>query len=480
MKYKKLTALFLAACMLFSAMGTVNATEGENTATDPPSAVEDTQPTETTPPSDGAEESGSDEYLPESMYTTGNAITVFAHDSGEVISGEGNTDTNVEVQEKTQDEFIQDRIDEMASHFGEDYSDMYNNFPDESNAETADEYLQNIQTTPNVNQDLTDYYNSQEVDKNVYTMETDGIFVQAEDFVIPDYQLISFADLYGKLQEQRYQFNLENVDTKLFMGVDGKIYDTESGSLESSGYMEEYIREMLNWLNGGNGDQHSAMTEYWENQSLQSLIDYTNGGVQTQQVGNSEMYFGVAINNSVLHDSLYNYISALHNIGVNNIKVTKYTVYTAESFAVRTVRVSTPTYPLQYHWTVSTMSGNDQVDQWTETQPYIRILFESAGDYYVKVAQNKNVIRNNKVSGYKTEIWTLNNGDIFDGLVFYNHTTTFEAFLAEDIGPTVEELQLTKDSFIANVSEQMAGKTQMLDENGYLHQAADGFSTERN
>ena len=473
----------------------------ESTEPIPTATIEDPQPIlpATT------DEYISDDFGPESEYTTDNAIIVFANNSGETISGNGETNTSIEMQEKTQDDFINEKIDEMATHFGEDYSNEQQEQEHEQNQVQQDQiqqdqteqnqqvedvfiyneeqsniFLEEIQTEDHTDVSLVDYYNSQEISKEIFAIDAgEGMVIEIEEFTIPDYQLISFADLYGQLREERYRFNLENIDTQLFMGVDGKLYDTQSGNLSSSAFMTEYLKEMFDWLHNDHDSDPSAMTEYWENQALESLIDYLGGGIQEEQLGNSDIYIGVPISNEVLKDSLYSYISALHNIGVHNIKVTKYTVYTAESYSVRTVRASSPVYPLQYHWTVSNLSGDNQIDEWTETQPYIRILFESAGDYYIKVAQNKNVIRNNKVSGYKTEIWTLNNGDIFDGLVFYNHTTTFESFLAADIGPAVEELQLTEDSFIANITEKMVGQTQMLDENGYLHQSADGFTTER-
>ena len=83
------------------------------------------------------------------------------------------------------------------------------------------------------------------------------------------------------------------------------------------------------------------------------------------------------------------------------------------------------------------------------------------------------------MTGYKTEVWVLDNGDIFDGLVLYNHTTTIGGFQSEDIGPTIEELRLTDQGFIAHVSPDQASKTAIIDDQGFVHAAGSQFHTER-
>jgi len=97
----------------------------------------------------------------------------------------------------------------------------------------------------------------------------------------------------------------------------------------------------------------------------------------------------------------------------------------------------------------------------------------------VRVYNTQQVIRNNKVSGEKREVWLLGNNDAFNGLVVYNNATSFEAFIAQDIGPTLEEVELVRNGFVANVTPQMVNQVQLIDTQGNVRSPSDGHTTER-
>lgn len=177
---------------------------------------------------------------------------------------------------------------------------------------------------------------------------------------------------------------------------------------------------------------------------------------------------------SSLYNILMRYLQELQSLGRNHVNVTRIAQYNVHEYAIRTIRTSTPLN--EYRWEVTGSGGT--VDTQTDTR-MLKLLFRSAGTYHVRVYNNQQVVRNNKVSGEKREIWMLGNNDAFNGLVVYNNATAFEAFIAQDIGPALEEIELVRNGFIANVTPQMVNQVQLIDTQGNIRRPSDGHTTER-
>ena len=160
--------------------------------------------------------------------------------------------------------------------------------------------------------------------------------------------------------------------------------------------------------------------------------------------------------------------------GETYIGIKRLDVYSVSTYGYRTIRISSP-LP-SYHWTVA---GEGTFREASTSENRLPILFTRAGTYSVQVFNVQNVIRNNKVGGTKSELWVLSTGDEYDGIVVYNSSTSFEAFIGEDIGPKAEEVELLDDGFTANVTEQMTNAVQCIDANGNIHSPADDFTTEK-
>lgn len=177
---------------------------------------------------------------------------------------------------------------------------------------------------------------------------------------------------------------------------------------------------------------------------------------------------------SVLYNILMRYLQELQSLGRNHVNVTRIVQYNVHEYAIRTIRTSTPLN--EYRWEVTGAGGT--ISTQTDTR-MLKLLFRSAGTYNVRVYNNQQVTRNNKVSGEKREVWLLGNNDAFNGLVVYNNGTAFEAFIAQDIGPTLEEIELVRNGFIANVTPQMVNQVQLIDTQGNIRSPSDGHTTER-
>lgn len=177
---------------------------------------------------------------------------------------------------------------------------------------------------------------------------------------------------------------------------------------------------------------------------------------------------------SSLYQVLMRYLAELQSLGKNHVNITRVAVYNTTEYAIRTIRQSTP-LP-EYRWEVTGENGT--ISTQTDTR-ILKLLFRSSGTYTVRVYNTREVIRNNKVTGKKSEIWMMSNNDAMDGLVLYNSTTAFEAYIAADIGPTVEEVELVKDGFIANVTPKMVDQVQLIDADGNMRSPSDGHTTER-
>ena len=106
------------------------------------------------------------------------------------------------------------------------------------------------------------------------------------------------------------------------------------------------------------------------------------------------------------------------------------------------------------------------------------MLFRGAGTYNVHVYNTQNVVRNNKVSGTKTEYWVLGNGDAYDGLLIYKNSSSFSGYIGTDIGPKLEEIELVKDGFNADVTPEMVN-VQLIDTYGNIRTPSTDYTTER-
>ena len=394
-------------------------------------------------------------------------------------TGSGTTNTNISKENVDPDILLQQKINEAAALFGEDWE----NWTDEEILEDVESLeLDEIQLPGQT----TSHYGTQNSSKTgtVGAKGTRGEIVTVDDFDLPVGQVAGFGSMFADLNDDNFSGStVPNMDTDVYVGLAGRLYDRHEGKFSSnSEYMRAYCEDMLAYLSGRSSYRQvtNPIENLFDHAMSLRLQDHLAGLVQLKELGGTGIEVYYPLKNTVMHQSLLSYIKALTDIGQTTVHAKKITVYHAQSYHIQTVHKSAPIYPLTFHWVVSNEEGSNTVDTVTQGQNYLQIMFQSAGRYHVAVYQNKSVLRCNSAFGYKTEVWVLDNGDLFDGLVFYSHTTTFADFLSNDIGPTEEELKLTRDSFTANVTEEQLNIMQILDENGYLRSAAEEFFTERN
>ena len=305
---------------------------------------------------------------------------------------------------------------------------------------------------------------------NVFMPMENG-FAIANQVEIPIIQIITYTSIISDMNNPEYEFNLPDVPTLV------TDQDLLIGELVSP-YQYEFDQDMLDWFenimreNGLTGRPIGNLDDLLNNNSLDELQDHFGGTVDIKDIGG--LPIGVPSRTDVLYQQLMDYLTELLALGQNTINVTRVTVYNVNTYAYQTIKTAVP-YEA-YHWVVS--NGGDTIDTYTQTS-YLKILFQAAGTYTVKVYNTQDITRNNKVSGKKTEIWMLSQGDMFNGLVFYNHTTSFASFVSDDIGPVTEEIELIEDGFIANVATHMVNRVQMIDSNGNIHASSSGYTTER-
>ena len=263
----------------------------------------------------------------------------------------------------------------------------------------------------------------------------------------------------------------------VYHGTYGKTYDTPNGNINTnSDAGAQFERDMQNWANAQNQMPTPAELPSYGDPDA-GLFDYF-GELNLEPFGVGNIVLSRPLNGDQLREALYSYIDIYRNTGRNYITLSKMEIYHATSYHINTIRVANPVYPTRFRWSVLSPSGAEIVDSITQ-DPNEKVMFTSPGSYYVTVWQDKEVTRVNKVSGYKSEIWSLANGDQFDGLIFYAHRSYFEGNCSDDLGTQIEELQLTDDSFRANVTENMIGKVQFIDQYGGIHQVQNNFTTER-
>ena len=176
-----------------------------------------------------------------------------------------------------------------------------------------------------------------------------------------------------------------------------------------------------------------------------------------------------------LYELLMRYLRELMELGQSTIAVTRITQYQTRQYSVRTIRTATP-LP-DYRWKVTNSDGSS-IETSTESRS-LKMLFRGSGTYHVNVYNKQNVIRNNKVSGTKSEYWLLGNGDFYDGLLIYEQSSSFNAFIGTDIGPRIEEIELLRDGFNAVITPEMVNTVQLIDTFGNVLSPSIDHTTER-
>lgn len=210
------------------------------------------------------------------------------------------------------------------------------------------------------------------------------------------------------------------------------------------------------------------------NPNIDGIENIFPGTINDGKLPGTDIEIGIPKDYQSLYELLLIYMAELQELNMNAATVTKITMYQIQEADIQTIHTSIPSN--QYRWLVTGPGGS--VESHTNS-PIAKLLFRSAGTYRVRVYNTRDVYRNNKVSGLKTEVWVLSNGGAFDGMVVYQTSSAFSGYISEDIGPTVEEVELKKNGFQALVSESMLNQIQMIDSNGNIHSPAEGFSTER-
>ena len=448
--------------------------------------------------------------------------------NGSRQSGNATQNTNISVHKATDAELAKRAVDEMAATFGDDwenYKDPNEKLMDLSGIDMMDYSagvlpgfeLSSVEA-PSwtsgarlvTDQDGCQHYVTDEAVSGIYknktknppTMGSDsssGIFVVAENFYIPNFEAFDFATAVQKLDDALlhsldsydlqfdpvYELQQAGLSSMLWRvdferGIKGTKDNENLGHINSHAqYMRQYLQNMKDWISDEKGYQFEAsdpLNNFTSYAQAMRLQDYLNGAADIMTVGG--LTFVMPKQNGTLYRSLLSYIKMLEDLGQHTMKVKKYTIYQATSYKVQAFKSYSPALPLEFRWVVKDPTGTVVADA-TRSTNYVQVLFQGPGTYDVSVYQTSNVIRHNYVTGYKTEVWVLDNGDIFDGLVLYNHTTTIGGFQSEDIGPTIEELRLTDQGFIAHVSPDQASKTAIIDDQGFVHAAGSQFHTER-
>lgn len=242
---------------------------------------------------------------------------------------------------------------------------------------------------------------------------------------------------------------------------------------------EKWLDEFKEWIWNQylvKPGENSQVTEdqFITNPSIDNAADMFPGLIEQGKLPGTDIDVGFVENNEDLYSLLFLYMSQLKELNMVHTNITKFTIYQMSDYDLQTIHISNPTS--EFQWVVSGPGG--QVDK-TTNSPYAKLLFRAAGTYDVDIYNTQEVYRNNKVSGKKSEVWVLSNGGFFDGLIVYENTTQFEAFISEDIGPTMEQIPMVDDSFTAEVTPSMLNSIQLIDQYGNIRTPTDGFMTER-
>jgi len=322
------------------------------------------------------------------------------------------------------------------------------------------------QATMDQTADIIDEVTQSATSQDIKYIRDDNTFILSQDIDMSIPPLEDILGLYDSLNNPELDFDLPNYNTGLTVG------GSPLGSLSDKTLYQNLLNYQMEKFLEGYFDLIFA-DSLVETDSNPSQWDTIMGGSYFEkQLADTALCFPT--NGQALYQALLPYLSQMITNGTSTIPVKKVEVYSIATFGIRTIKTSSP-LP-SFHWIVN--GDGQSVDTYT-SQNYLRMLFQKSGTYSVKVMQTNNVIRNNKVGGTKTELWVLDTGDIYSGIVIYHHSTSFEAFIGNDIGPTEEEVELVADGFTANVTDSMLNSVQFIDANGNIHVASSDFTTEK-
>lgn len=352
-----------------------------------------------------------------------------------------------------------------------DYNDQYSGQGeidttiDHTYIPLSEEALEDIQTHENGNtqiQQIQDTFVGS--DTQAFFNAGNSVYVVSEDDVVYLQMLQSYLAIMAGLNNSSMSQTLPDFNTGLLY------YDRPYGLLSDNPYFQRILGSEIQNYFSGNYANLIVGNPNLTNRNWEGI--FSPGQYTVKDLGGQSLCFPT--DSVALYNVLQSYLQQCQASGQTTLKIKKLDVYSVSTYGYRTIKISSPLS--SYHWTVS---GEGTFREAATTENRLPILFTRAGTYNVQVFNIQNVIRNNKVGGTKSELWVLNNGNQYDGIVVYNTSTSFEAFIGEDIGPQIEEVELLDDGFTANVTEQMINSVQCIDSNGNIHTPADNFTTER-
>ena len=219
-------------------------------------------------------------------------------------------------------------------------------------------------------------------------------------------------------------------------------------------------------------DPNATLSDIMHNPSAGDLQSFFPNKLHEATLPGTNTTVLVPNSNQDLYDILMWYLQQTNS---EDIRITRYTQYNVKTYSSRTLRYKTPLSV--YTWEIQG-EGKDTQTHVTGA-PNCRVLFLNTGVYQIDVYNTQEVVRQNVVSGQKTEVWTLSNGDIFNGLVIYCNSKSFRSVLSVDLEPTTEKVKLIASCFTAKISPEMLNQYHYIS-NGELFTAVTGdYTTER-
>lgn len=241
-------------------------------------------------------------------------------------------------------------------------------------------------------------------------------------------------------------------------------------------WLDKFAKDMLNQMVTQPGQASKDIEGYWVKRPSEELKEWMDKVHPETLPDGTEVI--VPNDNSALLELLQKYLQELYQLGLSTSTCTKLTMIQLDELHQNTIHRSIPTG--SYHWVVEDMNdGNNVLVERNTDTPYVKALFKGEGQYKVNVSSVNNAYRSNMVNGTVTEMYVLNNGSFFDGLVVYKNTQSFSAWVGDDIGPELVEVPMSSSGTIANITRQMLNMIQMIDTNGNVLSPASGFTTER-
>lgn len=317
--------------------------------------------------------------------------------------------------------------------------------------------------------------------------ETDTVFIKVSQTNYPIEAIATYAKIQSELKKENQEPLEKETDKnppEVQVTNKDEIVHTATTTpstvdqerIDWVSFYEDFRKKMYDQLNTKPGQTNKELEdEFVNNPDISNKNDFLGDGIHEGTLPGTDITIKVPDNYDELYKQLMDYLNQLKELNRIGAVINQYEIYQIENIDIQTIHKSIPTN--EYRWVVSGPNGT--IERTTDISN-IKILFQSEGTYNVKVYNTRNVYRNNRVSGTKSEVWVIANGGYFDGLVIYRNDTKFEGFISEDIGPTIEEIELKKNGFTAIVTPSMLNKVQIIDENGNIRTSADGFTTERN